>query len=280
MRGRSRLVVAALALAASAILPAQALAADAAAPGAVASARARELFPPGLYRLEIRMASRVELPRLGELAGATMSVSEARVEHGAEGVRQRHHVCRLWDASAASWGGLVFPEEFVAALDAPRYEVVLEPSADGGLGYRADLGVERIGFASGAAPEAARPSGVPTRPEDPRVRDWDGDGRPGATLRLRLPVLPDAELWIVQRGRALLDGEVVAPGRVEGSVRVVEFAQEVIGARPAFLRRTPRQSPDPDGSRFVLHRVVRPEEAPVCDGAPGPPAALGPEAAS
>lgn len=225
--------------------------------------RADELLPPGRYRLEMRLAARVELPWLGDLEGATASLSEARVAHD-DGVRQRHRVCALWDATAAPWGGLVFPAAFVAALDGPRYAVGLAPSADGRVRYRADLGVERIGFAADAAAAApatgiAHPDAVaadlPAGAADPRVRDWDGDGRPGATLRLRLPLVPDAELWIVQRGRAVLDGVVVAPGRVEGRMRVVEFAQEVIGARPGFLHRTPRQTPDPDASHFTLVRV-------------------------
>lgn len=229
-------------------------------------ALADELLPPGRYRLEIRLASKLELPRLGEVAGATASISEARVEHGVDGgVRQRHRVCALWDATAARWGGLLFPEAFVAALDGPRYGVMLDRTADGRVRYLADLGRERIGFAPrpGGAPGSA--AALPTRPADPRVRDWDGDGQPGATVRLRLPLLPDAELWIVQRARAMLDGAVVAPGRVEGGVRVMEFDQEVIGARPAFLRRTPRQRPDPQASRFRLVRVEGAEEPSGCE---------------
>jgi hypothetical protein len=236
------------------------------ASSAARAASPAQLLPEGRYRLEIALASRMDLPGLGEIDAATGSRSIARVQWRDGQARQQHRVCDLWDATGASWGGVRFPPAFVAALAAPRYDVALEPVA-GELRYRADLGLERIGVADGV-------DRLPTGPADGGVRDFDGDGRPGATLRLRIPIVPDAELWVVQRARAVLDGRIVAPGRVEGGVTVTAFEQSVIGARPGFLRHTPLSRPDGARSRFRLERVAADAD---CDAGARRP--LAPEAA-
>jgi hypothetical protein len=93
---------------------------------------------------------------------------------------------------------------------------------------------------------------LPTKPNDPAVYDWDGDGHPGATLKLSLPFLPDGELRVVQRGHSVLDGRVVGDGRIEGEIDVRLFEQRVIGAWPTFLNRSPEIEPEPGGSRFSI----------------------------
>jgi phytoene synthase len=202
---------------------------------------------PGTYRLETRTAARARIPVLGESRSATVSVALARVRAADGGLVQSHRVC----AARIDGGGLVrmvFPARFIAALAEHSYPLELRPASGGWL-YRADLGTEHVGYV---------PSGdraLPRTADDPSVVDWDDDGRPGATLGLAVPIAPDGELHIVQRGRTVLEGRVSGPDRVEGRALVPLFEQAVIGARPDFLRRSPEIVPDPDGSRFVLERV-------------------------
>ena len=79
---------------------------------------------------------------------------------------------------------MIFPDKFVAALAKHTYPIQIERDAQGWR-YRADLGVERIGYRADSADGK-----LPTKIDDPAVYDWDGDGHPGATLRLSVPLLP------------------------------------------------------------------------------------------
>jgi hypothetical protein len=140
------------------------------------------------------------------------------------------------------------PPRFVAALGAHSYPIALW-SDGGGWSYRADLGVEYVGWRrDDDAP-------LPGRADDPRIYDWDGDGRPAATIRVSLPIVPLGELYVVQRAHSVLRGRVVGAGRIEGWIDVPLFEQAVVAARPGFLRRSPRATQDPGRSRFLLERV-------------------------
>jgi hypothetical protein len=215
-----------------------------------AAAVAAETPPlaPGRYRLEMRYATSARLPVIGESASTYRSVSLVDVTLDGGRLVQAHRVCTAETEDAIPLFGLDMPARFLAALGWHRYPVSL--TADGSAWrYAADLGVEYVGY---------RPRGDRALPEsaaDPDVFDWDGDGKPGGTIRLRIPIAPDGELYVVQRGHALLDGSVVAPDRVEGSITIPVFEQHVIGARPEFLHRTPEIRTDTSRSRFLLARM-------------------------
>ncbi len=212
---------------------------------------------PGTYALTIRYRTLARFPVVGELASTYRSLSLATIAVGDAGVvTQTHRVCRTQTDSRIPFGGLDMPASFLAALGTHRYPLALDAD-DAGWRYHADLGVEYVGWAP-ATPDAP----LPSAPDDPGVFDWDGDGKPGGTVRLRLPIAPDAELYVVQRGHALLDGRVTARDRVEGTVAVPVFEQHVIGATPGFLHRTPEIRPDTSASRFVLTRLP---DASDCD---------------
>jgi hypothetical protein len=144
---------------------------------------------------------------------------------------------------------MVFSDKFVAALSNHTYPIQMEKDAQGWR-YRADLGMERIGYRADSLDGK-----LPPKIDDPAVYDWDGDGHPGATLRLAVPVLPDGELYVVQRGQAVLNGRVVAPGRIDGGIEVRSFEHRILGAKPSFLNRSPEIEPDPKGSRFSISPV-------------------------
>lgn len=161
---------------------------------------------------------------------------------------QSHQVCdfRVLDSAIIK---MVFSDKFIAALAKHTYPIQMEKDAQGWL-YRADLGMERIGYREDSANGK-----LPTEIDDPAVYDWDGDGHPGATLKLSVPLLPDGELYVVQRGHSVLNGRVFAPGRIDGDIEVRSFEHRILGAKPSFLHRSPEITPDPKGSRFSLSPV-------------------------
>lgn len=207
-----------------------------------------EPLPPGTYRLEMIMASTTRIPFFGTSRSASKSVSLVEIRRATNGWSQSHKVCdvRVLDSAMIK---MEFPDKFIAALANHTYPIHLEKDGDG-WSYRADLGLERIGYRANGTDDK-----LPSQIDDAAVFDWDGDGHPGATLKLSVPLLPAGELYIVQRGQSILSGRVMQPGRIEGGLEVRQFDQRVLGARPGFLARSPEIAPNPKESRFTLSRI-------------------------
>lgn len=222
----------------------------------VSAAQAENPLPPGMYRLEMILASIARLPVFGLSKSASRSVSLIEVRSNATGLLQRHEVCDFHVLQDSAMIKMVFPDKFVAALAQHSYPIQVEKDAEGWR-YRADLGIERIGYKP-----TSTESSLPTKVDDASVYDWDGDGHPGATLKISVPLLPDGELYVVQRGQSILNGRITRPGRVEGTIEVRSFEHRVLGAWPRFLNRSPEIVPDPDASRFTM--IAIPQDS-VCE---------------
>lgn len=215
---------------------------------AAAAGQQENVLPSGTYRLEMIMASTTKIPFFGMSSSASRSTSLVEIRRDGGALMQTHRVCdfRVLEGSAIK---IVFPAKFIAALARPAYPIELEKDTQGWM-YRADLGIERIGYRSNGADDL-----LPEKIEDASVFDWDNDGHPGATLKLSVPLLPDGDLYIVQRGQSILTGRVVEPGKIEGGLDVRRFEQRVLGAKPSFLARSPEITPRPKESRFSLTPV-------------------------
>ncbi|MDJ0851389.1 MAG: hypothetical protein QNK04_23690 [Myxococcota bacterium] len=218
-------------------------------PGAAATPEASPpVLAPGAYRLEMRQVHASRFPVLGKTRTDWVSVALARVRESEEGLVQEHRVCDIRFESGLPLVEMVMPPATQASLVDMRYPVELERDGDGWR-YRADFGFEHVGY------EPARPGAPPPkRRDDPSIVDSDGDGKPGATLQLDVPILDPFELYVVQRGQTVLNGRVVAEGHVEGAV-AGDVEQVVIGSDPYFLKRSPKLEPDRERSRFSMVRV-------------------------
>jgi hypothetical protein len=216
------------------------------------AAKAQEdlLLPPGAYRLEMIMVSTTRVPFFGTSKSASKSVSLVEIKRDGEALIQTHKACDFRVLEDSKFIKMIFPEKFVAALAKHTYPLQFDKDAQGWR-YRADLGVERIGYKSNG-----NETSLPTRIDDPAVYDWDGDGQPGATLKISIPLLPDGELYVVQRGHSILNGRIVQTGRVEGNIETRLFEQRVLGAWPGFLNQSAEVQPDPKESRFILSQVT------------------------
>lgn len=208
------------------------------------------VLSPGLYRLEMNMATQSRIPFLGSSRSSSVSVSLVEIRRDGAGLIQSHRVCDFRVKEDSAMVRMVFPEKFIASLARPTYSIQLEQDS-AGWRYRADLGTEHIGYRPGQVNGK-----LPTQPDDPAVYDWDGDGRPGATLKLSVPLLPDGELYVVQRGHSILSGRLTGPGRIEGRIDIRLFEQRVLGAWPSFLNQTPEIEPDPKASWFTLTQLA------------------------
>jgi hypothetical protein len=217
--------------------------------GTVANAQEEMPLLPGSYRLEMIMASVTRVPFFGTSKSASKSISLVEIKRDGNALIQTHKVCDFRVLEDSKFIKMVFPEKFIAALAQHTYPLQLEKDGQA-WNYGADLGVETIGYKPTDKDEK-----LPSSVDDPAVYDWDGDGHPGATLKISIPLLPDGELYVVQRGHSILSGKVVQPGRVEGSISTRLFEQRVLGAWPGFLNQSPEIQPDPSASRFTLSQV-------------------------
>lgn len=204
---------------------------------------------PGSYRLEMILASTTRVPFFGSSKSASKSISLVEIRRDGSGFIQSHKVCDFRVLEDSKFIRMIFPEKFIAALANHSYAIQIEKDNQGWR-YRADLGVERIGYR--AVSDDVK---LPEKIDDPAVFDWDGDGLPAATLKISIPLLPDGELYVVQRGRSILNGRIVQPGKIEGNIDVQSFAQRVLGAKPGFLNASPEITPDSKESRFLMSPV-------------------------
>jgi len=209
-------------------------------------AQEEPLLVPGTYRLEMIMASTTRVPVFGTSKSASKSVSLVEIKRDGTALIQSHKTCDFRVLDDSKFIKMIFPEKFIGALAKHSYPLQLEKDAQGWR-YRADLGVERIGYKS-----TANETGLPDKIDDPAVYDWDGDGKPAATIKISIPLLPNGEFYIVQRGHSILNGRIVQPGRIEGSIETPLFEQRVLGAWPGFLNQSAEVEPDPKESRFIL----------------------------
>lgn len=213
-----------------------------------ASAGAQELAA-GAYRLDMRQVHAARFPLLGRTRTAWVSVALARIHRADDdSLLQEHHLCDVRFESGLPLVEMIMPEPMRESLARPRYPVELRRIGDVWR-YHADLGFEHVGYVPAEPGED-----LPRSREDPAVVDSDHDGKPGATLYLDVPMLDPFELYVVQRGHAVLDGDMGADGRIEGVLRE-SLEQVVIGSDPYFLKRSPKLEPDPERSRFALTPV-------------------------
>ncbi len=216
---------------------------------AITWAQEESLLPSGMYRLEMIMASTTRVPFFGASKSASKSISLVEIRRDGNGLNQNHRVCDFRVLEDSKMIKMVFPEKFIAALGKHSYAIQLEKDAQG-WSYRADLGIERIGYRFTGSDD-----NLPTKIDDPAVFDWDEDGHPGATLKLSIPLLPTGELYVVQRGQSILSGRLIQSGTIEGGIEVRNFDQKVLGAWPGFLAKSPEIEPNAQESRFTLSPV-------------------------
>ncbi|MCB1014029.1 MAG: hypothetical protein KDB10_02780 [Acidimicrobiales bacterium] len=97
---------------------------------------------------------------------------------------------------------------------------------------------------------------LPTDPDDPRVFDHDGDGKPGVTATIEVADGVGGELYIARREIFSYDVTQESPDRMVGSI-TDRSEQLVVGASdPIFAAQTTwTQYPDPSRNPVIWQRV-------------------------
>lgn len=201
---------------------------------------------------ELQVCSQMDvLPILGKVTSTSTSLLCATIEQSGSSLLMREVTCSTTIKTGSALGKLVIPEAFLASLG----EMTRPASLDGsGPTIRFDQPwYTQVRGAYLVDPEN---DALPTNPDDPRVFDQDGDGKPGLTVRVSILGFLSGEVYVVQRVRYRMVGTVVSPNRVEG---LIEWSNEQItieASNPLFAVDTqPEPNSAPEKSYFVLQRV-------------------------
>lgn len=209
------------------------------------AARAEPLGIPGSWALDMRVVSAAEIPVIGEVRSTT--VTRGLLERGdgsAEDV-SRLTVC---DVGLTAQSGPIrssLPEAFLRAFPVRTVSVRLDEDR-----YTVDLGVTSLGYDPVASDDA-----LPSSSEDPTVVDFEGDGAPGFTVHVDVPLFPTVSIHLVQVTQSVLEGVWAGPDRVVGRPLVSRLEQRVLGASIGLFARSPRIHPVDGAGSFELRRL-------------------------
>jgi hypothetical protein len=144
----------------------------------------------------------------------------------------------------------IIPKPWVTALPVKEYPLQIEQVADGSWSYKADLLPLRIGYDPKLTGDE-----LPQDMDSPGVIDWDGDGKPAATVYLDMNVLGKVEVYLVQAANTILEGRVVSADSIQGQMLTTELRQRTIGATNRLFVTNPVVKPYPPESTFSMVRV-------------------------
>ena len=192
------------------------------------------------------------IPLVGERVRTSSTLALLDMEQEGLLVRAQEVACSTTIDSGTTLVKTEIPDPFIQSLPELRWTATLEPS-DAGLHFVTPW----ITSVNGARLEDPESDPLPTRADDPRVVDQDGDGKPGLTVRVSIMGgLIGGDVYVVQRDRSKLSGTVVSPDEVEG---LVEWSSEqsVLGASDSFLLGGTAAHSDPiaEHSYFRARRV-------------------------
>lgn len=220
-----------------AVLPLLAVAAQTAAPS-VPAAAVDPAIEPGRYALTIEIAGVRAVPLLGESEMRTVTTAHVDVTRQGALLLATERVCAIVSHSPLFRSRA--PAALLAALVPQRFELAVD-----GADVRAILGSHALGFEG---------ESMPARDDDPRLRDPDGNGKPGALMHVDVLGIGTLDLDLVAVWSTRLVGRRVAPGVVVGSVEV-ETQERILSGLPFPGELGPLRV-DARASSFTLARLA------------------------
>ncbi len=194
-------------------------------------------LPAGTWRLDVEVVVMGDVPVLGKKTTTTTSISVVDVDADGNAVATP---CRV-DTKGPGFASFM-PPSSLRRMPQTRFSIAVEGNA-----VTADLGEGRVGFVGAGA--------IPSKADDPRVVDPDGDGKPGLRMLLDLGGFGEWTLQVISRGHTVLAGTIDAAGNVSGRPTRLESEERVLSGLPVGLpERT--EAIDPRQSSFRLTRLV------------------------
>lgn len=200
----------------------------------------------GTYVLFQQTTTLTRLPVLKDVTARTRSVALHELKHKGDRLFGAGKLCDLRIVSSSSMVKTSLPAAFRKLVSHLPFDARLKRD-EGAL----TLEQESPTLVLGANLKNPLRDPLPTKAEDKRVIDQDGDGHPGVTVEISGIV--SGQVYVVQRSKSMLVGEQKGSA-FKGSVDF-ESEQKVIGASTGLLKRDPGGEPVPQNSYFVLQKV-------------------------
>ena len=221
---------------------------------AVSDAQDPPAVPPDLSGTwaEMQLLSEyASLPLVGEVLRTSTTILRVTIEQTGSVLAQRWTYCATEIDNGSAIASTVIPDAFLVSLGESAADATLDASHSPARFVQPWTTEVR-----GARLNDPERDSLPTRADDARVVDQDGDGKPGLTVRVSALGIISGEVYVVQRVRTRLVGTLVLLDRIEG---LVEWSTEqvTLGATSfLFLSDLPSR-PDPiaGNSSFVIQRV-------------------------
>lgn len=203
----------------------------------------------GEYVMVVEVESLSKVPVAGTTSVTTRSLLRVQLVQDAVGWTQRQEVCAV-DIATTTRATTILPQAFVEAVPVTSYPVQLIRDGEGWR-YAADPGPNHIGFDPGVTGGA-----VPRKKGDPGVVDFEGDGHPGATVLLDVPVIGSVRMYVAQKGWSRYAGTIGTDGVISGGVETLLTEQRTLGASLGLFAVDPQTTPVPESSRFRIEPVT------------------------
>lgn len=194
-------------------------------------------LPAGTWRLDVVVVVGADIPVLGTQTTTTTSISVVDLDATGNAVAT---ACRV-DTDGPGFRSFM-PKTTLQKLPLTRFTVVVDGNKVG-----ADLGEGRIGY-TGAGP-------IPTKADDPRVIDVDGDGKPGTRMLLDVGAFGEWTLQVISRGHTVLAGTIDDQGNVAGRPTRLSSEERVLSGLPVGMPER-KEAIDPRRSSFRLIRLL------------------------
>lgn len=202
----------------------------------------------GHWRMELVLTTRVLLPVLGGMESWTRSILDVEILRRGEQLWQRHRTCAVELGAKPSLARTVVPPAFIAALPERSYPLDLQWTPEGWRSLADPLPLA-VGFDPAKGP-------MPRELGDPALVDFDGDGQPGASVEVEVPMLSlTGQVWVVQEGHTVFLGEELSADRIAGRAELRLLQQHSLGATHRWLVSNPQLRVVPEQSRFEMRRV-------------------------
>lgn len=190
------------------------------------------------------------IPLLGDVESTMAALLYVDfVQQGAQ-VTGVETMCHLNLQSSSDSIQVHIPKAFTRSLSGNRRQGTVEQTP---TGWR--LKLDRVWMLSGVALDHPATDSLPDDPEDPRVRDTDRDGLPGATLVSEGIV--EGAIYLAQKSWNELTGKFKQHStRIEGHVRWGS-ERKILDADSVLLEieAASRPHPNPNQSIFTMVRV-------------------------
>ena len=193
-----------------------------------------------------------DVPLLGERPRRIYQIAKIHVDqNGGDLLLRSEAICAMVFDMGTALVQISITPEFLAAVKIGPLSGKLARS-EGGIAFL----IPEFFVLNGVCLADPYSEPLPTAPDDPRVVDLDGDGKPGFTVKVRVMGLFSGEAYVVQRLRQEYRGTVLRPDHIRGTITWKD-EQVTLGASASFFLIPGKGRPDPDPNRsfFVLRRI-------------------------